>query len=88
MSVSEHATYRRRGDFKAFIWTEAIGEGGPVERCWSGVDCGGTPEGWLGVNPGGCGNVEHVWDGCVVVTEGRSSWAMSQEDFEKEFQPL
>jgi len=81
--------YRLRGNFTAFIWTEATGEGGPVERYWTPASYGGDPAGYLGVNPGGCGNVQRVWDGCVVVTnEQKQSWAMSREDFEQEYQPL
>lgn len=76
--------YRRRGDFTAFVWTEAMGECGPVKRHWSG---GSDANGWLGVGAGY--DAQKVWDSYVIVTDDNGeSRAMTREDFEAEYVPL
>lgn len=83
--------YRRRGTFDAFVWTETMGEVGPVERYYSGrLDNGAPSSSYLAVRDKDCGGgARDVWDGCVVVSNGPDCVrATSREDFDAEYEPL
>lgn len=84
-------TYRRRGFFKAFVWTEAMGEYGPVERYYnSRLDNGAPLTSYLAVrDKEHGGDAQQVWDGCVVVSDETGYvLAMSKEDFDAEYEPV